>query len=420
MIDVEITDYGMNGEGVAKLDGKIILLDKVLKGETVQAEIKEDKGNYAIAKTKNIITKSKNRTTPPCPYYNQCGGCDLQHMNYAEQLKFKQQLIQKTLKKICKIDTSVNETINCDLQYNYRNKLSINAQNKQFGFYQANSKNLVEINCCLLASESINAAYNVCKDFILNKNLQAKNIVIRVIENQMLIGIVSKTELDLNELYSILKLKFDNFGLYNIVNTRNDSVVLSGKTKHVGGLANITINAFGLTYSVDLIGFHQTNINIQNKLYYNVLNLIEKNKFVVNGFSGQGLLSAILAKQAKHVVGIELNASAHMSAEQLKHTNNIKNLTNIKGDFNKLISNYISKADTLILDPAKKGCGKETMQKIIGVKELIYISCNPIALAKDLNVIKDHYVIESITPFDMFPNTKNVETLVKLKYKKGE
>ena len=229
-------------------------------------------------------------------------------------------------------------------------------------------------------------------------------------------GIVSKTELNLTHLLTLLQKENENIGLYNIVNTRNDSVVLDGKVKHIGGIKNINISAFDLTYSVDLIGFHQTNINIQNKLYYNVIDYVSNNSYVVNGFSGQGLLSAILSKKAKHVVGIELNASAHTSAEKLKTTNNLKNLTNVKGDFNKLISNYISKADVLILDPAKKGCGKETMQKIVGVKEIVYISCNPIALAKDLNVIKEHYKIESITPFDMFPNTKNVETLVKLKY----
>ena len=172
MIEIKVTDYGMNAEGVGKLDGKVILLDKVLIDEVVEANITEDKGNYSIAKTNKIITKSNCRTSAPCPYFQTCGGCDLQHMVYAEQLKFKQQLVQKTIKKICNIDITVNETIPCDVQYGYRNKLSINADKLKFGFFRSNSKDLVEVNHCMLATDNINKIYSLCKDFIINNNLQ--------------------------------------------------------------------------------------------------------------------------------------------------------------------------------------------------------------------------------------------------------
>jgi tRNA/tmRNA/rRNA uracil-C5-methylase (TrmA/RlmC/RlmD family) len=164
------------------------------------------------------------------------------------------------------------------------------------------------------------------------------------------------------------------------------------------------------------LGFHQTNINIQNKLYNKVLEYILPNSKVVNGFSGQGLLSAIVAQKAKLVVGIEINKNSHFSAEKLKKDNKITNLTNICADFNKEISKHIKNTNTIILDPSKKGCGSVVMQKVKGIKNIIYISCNPIALAKDLRELKD-YNIEEVIPFDMFPNTNNVETLVKLTLK---
>ena len=419
LIELEIFDYGMNGEGIAKQDGKIVLVPHTLIGEKVTADIVEDNKNYCVAKLNKIITKNSHRTIPACPYFYECGGCDLQHMDYSEQLKFKQLLIKKTLKKICNVVVDVKKTVACNQPFEYRNKISINAQNNLFGFYKKDSKNLINVEQCMLANNKINSIYSICKEYCNNNNLSIKHIVIRDINDQTLVGIVSSKELNLSDLFTLINKQFVRIGLYNIINTRNDSVVLSGKTIHIGGIKQIEITNFNLTYSVDLLGFHQTNLEIQDKLYQDVLNYIGKNSVVVNGFSGQGLLSAILSKKAKQVVGIEINASAHNSAEKLKATNKLTNLTNIKADFNKAIDKY-KNADILILDPAKKGCGKDTMQKVIGIKEIIYISCNPIALCKDLNVILSNYDIIEVTPFDMFPNTKNVETIVKLKLKENQ
>ena len=417
-MEINIFDYGMNGEGVAKVDGKVILCANALIDEVVEAEIIEDNKNFAVAKTKQILKTSKMRSEPKCPYFTICGGCDLQHMEYNEQLKFKQKLVQKTIKKICNLDVQVLETIPSSKVYNYRNKMSFTVNDKLCGLYKAESKNIVDITSCPLAQDDINIILNIFKGYINNNpNTNIKNIVIREIENQILVGVVTKAKTDLSIFIDALKLKFKNIGVYEIINTRKDSVVLSGKINHIYGIKEIKINNFNLTYYVDLIGFHQTNIDIQNKIYQKVLNYINPNTIIVNGFSGQGLLSAILASKAKQVYGIEINNSSHISAEKLKTDNNISNLTNICGDFNKHINHYIKIADTIILDPAKKGCGIEVMKKIKGIKNIIYISCNPIALCKDLNVLKDDYIIEEITPFDMFPTTKNVETLVKLKIK---
>lgn len=417
-MELKIFDYGMNGEGVAKLDGKIILCDKTLINETVSAEIIKDNQNFSIAKATKILLTSKNRTTPKCSYFNICGGCDLQHMRYCEQLLFKQSLVKKTIKKICNLDVEVSQTIPSTLTYGYRNKMSFTILNNNCGLLMPNSKSLVKIQECKLTSNNINNILGMFNNYLANHpNKNIKNLVIREIENQILIGIVLSKPDDLTELYSIFKSSLNNFGIYEILNTRKDSVVLTGKVKHIYGLKEIKTTNFDLTYSVDLIGFHQTNLEIQNKLYKKVLNYINSNSIVVNGFSGQGLLSAIIAKQAKLVYGIEINKNSHLSAEKLKSENNIKNLHNMLGDFDKLITTLPKNVDTIVLDPAAKGCGKQVMKKINGTKNIIYISCNPIALCKDLRIIKDDYIIEEITPFDMFPNTKNVETLIKLKLK---
>ena len=417
---INVSDYGMNGEGVGKIDGKVILINNTLIGEEAEVEIVEDNKNYSIAKCKKIINKSENRQNPPCPYFYECGGCNLQHMIYTEQLNYKTILVKKTLKKVAGIDFSVSNCVACDEILNYRNKSSFNFKNNKCGFYKENSNDIVEIDSCIISSKNINKVYSLFKDFMLStNNLQyVKNLVVKDINNQILVGVVAKTELDLTKFYTVLQQNFANIGLYLIVNTRKDSVVLSGKIKHIAGIKEIKVQNFNLTYFVDLLGFHQTNINIQNKLYNKVLEYILPNQKVINGFSGQGLLSAILALKAKQVIGIEINKSSHKSAEKLKKDNHITNLINVCADFNTEIPKHLKDTNTIILDPSKKGCGCQVMKKINGIENIIYISCNPIALAKDLRLL-NNYAIEEIIPFDMFPNTNNVETLVKLKKIKG-
>ena len=418
-MQTKIFDYGMNGEGVAKVDGKVVLIDNSLVDEVVDVEIEKDNGNFAIGKVKKIVEPSPNRTTPPCPYFYECGGCQLQHMTNDEQIKFKSLNIKKTLKKISNLDVDVNPTVACSTPFHYRNKMSFSVKDKACGLLKNNSKEIVNISHCPLTTSNINKVFEIFKNYIsTNPKKVIKNLVVRDIENQVLVGVVTSKHIDLKDFHSMLSSNFEKIGIYEIINTRNDSVVLSGQVNHVVGIKEIEIHNFGLTYSVDLMGFHQTNLEIQNKLYEKVLEYISPNSVVLNGFSGQGLLSAIIAQKAKHVIGIEINKSSHMSAEKLKTDNKIINLKNICGDFFKEIGKIKLNADTLILDPTKKGCGKQVMSEIIGFENIIYISCNPIALCKDLNIIKNEYKIEEITPFDMFPNTTSVETLVKLKRRK--
>ena len=418
-METKIFDYGMNGEGVGKVDGKVVLVNNALIDEVVDVEIVEDFKNYSTATINNIIKQSQNRTVPICPYYTDCGGCQLQHMKYSEQLKFKTLNVQKTIKKITGLDVHVNETIPCSTPFGYRNKMSYSVSGSTCGLMQSNSNNIVDINSCPLSDEDINKVLYIFKDYINTYKLNCiKNLVVRSIEKQILVGVVTTKHVDLKNFFSTLSENFVDIGLYEIINTRKDSVVLSGKINHIAGIKEIKIDNLGVKYTVDLMGFHQTNLEIQNKLYQHVLNLISHEDIVVNGFSGQGLLTAILAQKAKNVTGIEINQFSHKSAEMLKSSNNIKNMTNICGDFFKHIKKEKQKANTIILDPTKKGCGQQVMNEIRGIENIIYISCNPIALCKDLNVIKDDYEIEQITPYDMFPNTTSVETVVKLKRKK--
>lgn len=427
---LKILNHGMNGEGVGNVDGKIIFVPNAIKNEIVECDLIDDHGNYANAKLNKILTLSPNRTTPPCPYYGICGGCDLQHMNYTSQLEFKTDLVQKTLKKVAQIECEVNTTIPSDKQFYYRNKISFSCEKNLVGFKQKSSSELVNIDFCMLADDYINNTLKIIKDYLrTNKINSLKNIVIRKINNQTLIAIVCAIKENLNNLLNYLNQNLTtSFGLFLVVNPRKDSVVLTNNIIHVGGIKQISLqDDLKLNLTVD--SFYQTNIDIQNKLYQFILNQINADDIVVNGYSGAGVLSAMLAKKAKQVYGIEINKSSHLDAQNLKKCNKISNLTNICGDFLKIYKNLINnniynndkssvnfnhQPNTIVLDPSKKGCGKDVMHTVDGTKKIIYISCNPIALAKDLREIINDYNIISIQPFDMFPNTISVETCVTL------
>ena len=242
-MEIKIIDYGMNGEGVGKLEGKIILTNNALVDETVDVSIVEDNKNYSIAKTNKIISPSPERDIPKCPYFFACGGCDIQHLNYNEQLKFKTNHIKKTIKKITGLEVNVNKTIGCKTQFGNRNKMSFSLINNNCGLLKKNSKDIVKITSCPLATENINKVLTLFTEYIsTNPQKDIKNLVIRDIENQLLIGIVTKKHIELKNFYNVLIKHFNNIGLYEIINTRNDSVVLSGKVNHIAGIKEININ----------------------------------------------------------------------------------------------------------------------------------------------------------------------------------
>ena len=228
---INIENLGMNGEGVGKVDGKIALTNFTLPGESAEIEIVKDFKNYSLARATKILNKSSERVNPPCKYFYLCGGCALQHMSYSLQLKFKTNLVKNTIKKITGIDCNVENTVLSNQQYNYRNKASFNYQGGHSGFYKNNSHEIVDINQCNICSKTINDVYCAFNDYIKSHSVEAyvKHLVVREINGQILIGVVTNTYININTLYNTLlnnlNLKNKKIGIYQIVNTRKDSVV---------------------------------------------------------------------------------------------------------------------------------------------------------------------------------------------------
>ena len=452
-----ISNLGMNGEGVCKVNNEVIFVPFALPDETVEGIIINNKNKFSIGKVTNIVNASKFRAEPKCPYFKKCGGCALQHYEYEKQLEFKTNLVQDTLKKVGNITTNVKPCVASNLQYNYRNKASFPVVKEdgetKIGMFRVGSHNLVELNYCPLQQSKINKLLMLTKEFVnkfkisgfneKNNSGILKHLVARELNNSLIVTLVTTTRKfpHLDEFVNILKQNFESVGLNLNINNLNNNVILSNEYVHVFGISELSCYDNEIKYQVSSASFYQVNNFIKDLIYKKVLNNIEQNSVVIDAYSGAGLLSSMISKKCNTVYGIEIVKQATENANNLKRANNITNLININGDCAEKLPILVNKIKencnnlTIVLDPPRKGCDKKVLDAIKKVKpnKIIYVSCSPISLARDLNILMETetslinnnlnissespYVIKEVEPYDMFPQTPNVETVVILEKK---
>lgn len=440
-ISIEIKNYGCNAEGVGTLNNEVVFVPYSLVGETIDATIIKASKSFAIAKIININNQSKNRIVAPCPYFSKCGGCQLQHCKYEESLKIKTEIVQTAIKNIGKISHKVNDIIPSNLTYNYRNKISmpINPKTKKLGMYRLSSHNIIDIYNCLLQKSLIqnlikvfNTYLQSTKNSIYDDNKKKgllKSLVAREVENKLLVTVVINGDKldDVEDLVELLKENFDNFGLNLNINKQKNNVILGDKFVDIYGDNKVEIVENGITYYISNQSFLQVNGYIKNKIYSAIFNEI-KGDTVIDAYSGAGLLSAMMTKHSKMVYGIEIVEPATKLADELKEKNMIQNLKNINGDCSIVLPKLLDELTeeeknnlTIVIDPPRKGCDKKVVESIKSVKpqKIIYVSCDPSTLARDLNLLlnDNEYTIKTIQPYDMFPQTKHIETLAILQKK---
>ena len=449
-----IDKLGMNGEGVARplrddsqlgenkvgeviKNGnesinkdlqKVTFVDFALPNEVVEVEIVSEKSKFCNAKLIDVIEKSEERVNSPCPYFTRCGGCDLQHLKYESQLKFKQDLVKETLFKVGGIDFDVLPCV-ASGQLGYRNK-GVFPLGKNAGMFEMGSHNIVPIDKCLLMNDKINKVFSIVKNWISEFKIKTfdfntykglvKYLVVRSVGEQTLVCLVatSKDIKNLDKLVDMLK-PIGEFGLYINVNNQHNSIILGREYKHIAGIKAIELDEFGIKYSVDVASFLQVNNEIKTKLYSKVIAGMGGGN-VIDAYAGAGLLSAIMSKSARKVYSVEIVKEASEKARELVKANNIENMEVINGDCTKILPSLIKKVGncSVVLDPAHVGCSPEVIESVKTADKIIYIACNPIALAKDLKVLQQTHNIISVQPFDMFPNCKHIESLAILERRK--
>ncbi|MBP3630279.1 MAG: 23S rRNA (uracil(1939)-C(5))-methyltransferase RlmD [Clostridia bacterium] len=426
-----IIDINDDGDGVLKFNNEVIFIPNTWLNEEVEGIIINAKSKFAIGKVTTIKNESKHRIIPPCPYAYSCGGCTLQHITYDEQLKFKEEKLKHIFKKVANIEISPQNIVS-GTNIRYRNKISLPVNEQlQIGLFRTNSHNILEIDDCLISKSWTKPLISAVKSYMIENNISGynertksglvKHIVAREINDSVLISIVINGDTLPNSENLIAKLKpiFPSFGLNININKLHNNVILGSSFKHLYGLIELTATSDGLTYPVNNASFLQVNNEVANKIYDKVVSYIENSDVVINAYSGAGLLTAKLSNFAKTVYGIEIIKEATDSANCLAKENNISNMINICGDCTieipKLLKQGI-KNHIIVVDPPRKGCDNTVLDAILKSEphKIIYVSCNPNTLARDIKILlqNNSYEIKEITPFDMFPHTAHLETVV--------
>lgn len=461
---------GSNGEGIVKHEGITFFVPACLPGEKVRFRVLKIKGNIGYGKAEEILTPAEERVREKCPVFSKCGGCCLQHLEYSAQLAHKSNVVKDALRKIAGLQIQVPVAVKSERPYGYRNKLQIPVGidrdgNTVIGFYAEHSHRIVPISACAIHPEWAEKLIAVVKRYMTEcaikgydeerKTGAIRHIVAREIDGKYMITLVTaKRNLpNVNYLVGLLGENFSAFTLYLNFNDQDTNVILGKEFELVHGSGIFQGEEQGIVYEAGPVTFLQVNENVRSKLYRDALKTVCKDgdEVVIDAYSGGGLLTAMMAKKCKRAYGIELEAEASRCAEGLKAQNGLGNMTNICGYVEECLPAVLEKEKgekvRLVLDPPRAGIARSVLYALLesGIPQLTLISCNPATLARDLGILsgrlieKDgelvknpayaeiedgetldgYYEIVKIQPYDMFPQTKHVETLVCLA-RKGE
>ena len=415
-------DMSVDGQGIAKSNDLVVFVKEMIKGETADVKIIAEKKNYSFGIIDKLIEPSSHRVKSDCPISYKCGGCDYRYIDYEYQLKLKKEVLVNTFKGY-----EVKDIIPDDDPYYYRNKVQIPVRDKMMGFYRKFSNDIVEFDDCLIESKLANMIIKDLKKLLIEKHIDSKirHIVIKYGEGTdelMLCFVVNTFDIDLNEIVDYLTHKYPQIKsvLLNL-NDKKTNVILGEKEKLLYGRDHIYDIFDGIKVKISLKSFYQVNHDQMIKLYQKIYELSEvtKDDDVLDLYCGIGTISLYIARYAKHVTGVEIVEAAVNNARDNAKTNNINNCDFVLADARKGMDTYIENKDIVIVDPPRKGISPELIDSFIshGTKKIVYVSCNPATLARDLDLLKDHYNVSPIQPVDMFPFTTHCESLVVLEKK---
>lgn len=439
---VEIIDNGFEGEGIAKINDFTIFIPGAIKGEKVKILIVKVLSSYAFGKILEILEKSENRIEPDCKTYKRCGGCNLRHIKYQETLKLKQNAVQSLVDKTLKNKIRVKETIGMENPYYYRNKVQypvgIDKNGKpQIGVFANRSHEIIPIEKCFIQNEKSEEIAKYIFELWNENNYTIYNEKTR---KGLLRHIVIKTGIKTNQYMCILVVNgqgFDNEKEFvsKIANKYKEirAIIVNSNMKNTNvilGLENRTI--FGKEYIEDKLGeyifkisplsFYQVNPIQAEKLYNLGIEkaMITKDDIVFDLYCGIGTISLFMSKYAKKVYGIEIVEEAIKAAKENAEINSVDNVEFIAGDVEKVLSNIIYDRkiipDIVMVDPPRRGLDNTSINNILSIKSkrLVYISCNPATLVRDLAKLEEMYEVKEIVPVDMFPFTSHVECIAVL------
>lgn len=436
---VDIIDNGFEGEGIAKIDGLTVFVPGSIKGEKCEILIVKVLASHAYGKIVNIIEKSENRKESDCATYKRCGGCSLRHMTYESTLKLKRQVVQNLVNKGLTKKVEVLETIGMENPYNYRNKaqypVGLNSEGQpEVGVFAQRTHTIIPIQTCLIQTEISQKIAKTILNFVKEKNIQVYNeenqkgllrhIVIKVgkYTNQvMCILVLNDSKFDQEqELVKLLCEKYPEIKtIVKNINNKNTNVILGKENINLYGNGYIEDKLGEYTFKISPMSFYQVNPVQAEILYTTAINQanLDKNDILFDLYCGIGTIGIFASKYVNKVYGIEIVPQAIEDAKENAKINDVKNIEFICGDvevaFDELINKEKIVPSAIIVDPPRKGLDNKTVENIAKIQpaKLVYISCNPATMVRDLAKLEEIYNIKTIQPVDMFPWTNGVESI---------
>lgn len=434
---VEIIDQGFEGEGIAKIEGFTIFIEGAIKGEKCRILIVKVTSSHAFGKLVEILEKSKYRVEPNCATYKRCGGCNLRHIDYEETLNIKQNTVQNLVNKTLNNKIKVEMTVGMGNPYNYRNKAQYpvgfdKSGEPVMGVYAKRTHEIIPMRNCMIQNPVSEKIANVVLGFFIKNNIPIYNekngegllrhIVIKVgikTHEIMCILVLNKKELKKEkELIKVLIREFPEIKtIVKNYNMKNTNVILGNENEVIYGDGYIYDELGDYTFKISPLSFYQIN-PIQTEALYNIaieMADLKKTDTLFDLYCGIGTIGIFASPYVNRVYGIEIVKQAIEDAKENANINNIRNIEFFAGDVEKVFENVLKehnvKPDVIFVDPPRKGLDKHTIENILNIKpeKIVYISCNPASLVRDLKLLEESYEIKKIQPVDMFPFTSNVE-----------
>lgn len=454
---LDIIGMTHEGEGVGRVEGFTLFVQGALPGEKVRAKVLKTKKQYGYAKLLNLVEASSARIAAPCEIYDQCGGCQLQHMDYTAQLAWKRQLVVDNLERIGKLRVSggggdagtdqtegilVRPTLGMDEPWRYRNKaqvpIGVTEGGLVGGFYARGSHRIIDMETCLIQHEDNDDVVRKVKEIGRKLGITAydeesgKGILRHVVvkkafrTGEMMVVLVTNGERipHLDEWITEIRREIPAItSICQNVNTKQTNVIFGDTTRTLWGNDVIYDYIGDVKFAISARSFYQVNPAQTEVLYGKTVEYagLTGNETVIDAYCGIGTISLFLAQHAKQVYGVEIVREAIEDARSNATLNGMDNVVFEVGASEDVIPNWKEQgitADVIVVDPPRKGCDPRLLETILAMKpeRVVYVSCNPSTLARDLRVLEDGgYATVEVTPVDMFPHTVHVECTVWLK-----
>lgn len=394
MDEVTIKRLDHYGRGIAYVNDKITFVTNALPDEVVKIKIVKETKKYQEAIVIKYVKTSSHRQKPICPYFNKCSSCHLMHMTYEDTLKFKQEKVRNILNKYANLDCNI-DIIASPSKLNYRNKITLKVVNRKIGYYKEGTHQIIPIHNCMLANKKIN---DIIKKLPKLNIINGEVIIRNNYNDEIMLNIVSNDNID-----------------YKMIENEVSSLIINNKIIYNDNKYIEIIN--NLKFQVSYNSFFQINRDICSILFSEINNYVDKCNNILDLYCGVGTLGLSISSKVKNIYGVEVIDNAIINAKYNAKINNVSNTTYYCGKVENIITKLPKSIDVVIVDPPREGLDKTTKNELLkfNVKKIIYISCDPITLARDIKDLSSIYNLDYIKALDMFPYTYHVECVCVLK-----